>query len=85
MRRFLLAGALLGLYAGAEAQQLPQAPTGVVAPGVSLHLTLEQTKLIVDVFGQAQCGPLSVSSLALCQSMTDLLKEIRGQAAEQLK
>lgn len=85
MRRLLVAGVLLGLSWSAGAQQLTPAPLGGEAPGVTLRLTVEQTKLIVDVLGQAQCGALSVSSLALCQSMTELLQEIRRQAREQQK
>ncbi len=86
MRRlFLVAGVLLGVSGNAGAQQLPPPPTGGQAVGVTLKLTVEQTKLIVDVFGQAQCGALSVSTLALCQRMTELLEEIRRQAREQIK
>lgn len=90
MRRLvLLVGVLLVLTAARpQAQQLPPPPAPTAdlpVPGVTLKLTVEQTKLIVDVFGQAQCGPLSVSTLALCQSMAALLDEIRRQAREQVR
>ena len=100
MRRLLVAGVLLGLCVGyAQAQQPAPTPSPgggagaglVLTPGgdagarLVLTLSEEQTKLIVDLLGQAQCGALSVSTLALCQNMTALLEEIRRQAREQHK
>lgn len=86
MRRLLVAGVLLlGMQGGSSAQQLPPATSSGAAPGVHLDLTLEQTKLIVDVLGQAQFGPLTVSSMAMAQRVTELLGAIREQAKAQAK
>jgi hypothetical protein len=76
---------LLGLcisLAPAQAQQLPQAPTGA-APGVSLKLTVEQTKLIAETLGAIGCQ--NVAQLVVCLEAAKLRAEIQSQAAEQLK
>ena len=68
----------------AQAQQLPQAPSPWgPAPGVSLKLSVEQTKLIVQTLGAIGCQ--SVTQLAMCNDALALLKDIQAQAREQMK
>ncbi len=83
MRSLLVAGVLLGLCSGAGAQQPPPALEGVAAPGVTLKLTVEQTKLIVDTLGAIGCQ--NVTQLTVCEQARDLLRDIQRQAREQLK
>lgn len=83
-----VAGALLlglcGLIPAAAAQQLPPAAAlGDASPGVSLRLTVEQTRLIVQVLGQVGCQ--NVTQLIVCEDAAALLKEIRTQAASEVK
>lgn len=82
MRLLLVAGVLLGLSWSAEAQQLPPAPAGT-PPGVSLSLTAEQTRLIVQTLGQIGCQ--TVTQFTICEEARDLLREIQRQAREQIK
>jgi hypothetical protein len=84
-RPLLSAGLLLGLCIGlatAQAQQLPQAPMGA-APGITLKLTVEQTKLIVETLWAVGCQ--NVAQLVMCLEAAKLRAEIQSQAAEQLK
>lgn len=85
MRRTFLPGALLlGLCASAQAQQpLPPALDGGQAPAVTLKLTVEQTKLIVETLAAIGCQ--NVAQLVVCLEAAKLRAEIQRQAAEQVK
>lgn len=76
MRSVLLAGLLLLGGHDALAQQLP-------APEISLRLSVEQTKLIVQTLGAIGCP--NVTQLMVCEQARDLLREIQRQAKEQVR
>lgn len=78
MRWLLLAaGVLLGGH-DALAQQLP-----VVEKPITLSLTDEQTKLVVQTLGAIGCQ--NVTQLVMCLEAAKLRAEIQLQAREQVK
>ncbi len=82
MRRLIAAGVLLGLgvYGGAQAQQLPQIDK---APPIKLELSVEQVQIIVQSLPSIGCQ--NVQQLIVCNKAIALIEELKRQAKEQVK